>query len=79
MNKCPYFKKCGACSFDPSDYEASLMAKRKKMEDLFSVPFEIERMIQPYHSRHKVIYSFYMDKGMLKAVCIKKKLITLSD
>lgn len=73
MSKCPYFKKCGACRYDPSDYEASLTVKRKKMTELFAFPFVMEKMDDPYHSRYKVIYSFYMDKGVLKAGLYRKE------
>lgn len=63
MRQCPYFKKCGACSYALVDYNASLVDKGKKMAELFKMRnATIVPCANPYNYRHKVIFSFYKNR-----------------
>lgn len=64
MKHCPSAKKCGACTYIHTDYQEQLKMKREEIRKLY--PKEnvepVTGMKDPYHYRHKIYASFYMDK-----------------
>ena len=57
---CPYFKRCGGCSFMHMDYSAQLEIKRSETEQtlrrISGMDINVEKcigMVNPYHYRNK--------------------------
>ena len=70
MKHCVFDKKCGGCEYIHVPYEEQLAAKRKYVQDLFPdhTVEDVIGMKDPYHYRHKVYASFYLDrKGKMHA------------
>lgn len=70
MKKCRVDKKCGACRYLTVPYEEQLIAKKKKVQALFS-KYTVEDVLgmkDPYHYRHKIYAVFGTDfKGHVHA------------
>lgn len=85
MQNCPYFKKCGACTYQLDDYSKSKTLKLNKMKKLFDKQkeFKLVPSPSPYNYRHKVIFTFYKDKNnKIKAGLYKEdshKVIAIKD
>ena len=82
MMKCKYYQKCGACLYDLGDYAASIKDKKAKLKRMFKEDFAFYAMDDPYHSRHKVTFSFYKDKGIIKSglyAQYSRKVIAIKD
>lgn len=61
MEKCPYSKKCGGCTYQGIPYEKQLQEKQEVVEKLIGefCPVEpIIGMVNPYHYRNKVHGAF---------------------
>ena len=67
---CPYAKKCGGCDYQGMAYPKQLETKHnyiKKLLKEFVKVSPIVGMENPYHYRHKVIFSFY--KNQKREIC----------
>ena len=63
MNNCPYYKKCGSCAYALDNYENSLKKKKEVLKRLFpKVDIDLVACDDPYHYRHKVIFTFFENK-----------------
>ena len=63
MNNCPYFKKCGSCTYPLDNYNNSIKNKKIVLQKLFpKVKIDLVKCEEPYNYRHKVIFTFFENK-----------------
>lgn len=65
IQKCPHYKKCGACQIHNLDYDSQLEFKMKKVVRLLGRFRYVEKIIgmqDPYHYRNKVQAAFGRDR-----------------
>jgi len=62
---CPVHAACGGCRYIEQPYAATLQKKQEEAARIYAgLPLEpILGMADPYHYRHKVYASFYLDKA----------------
>lgn len=58
---CPYFRRCGGCSYQGVSYESQLKEKQKQVEELLAPYCKVQPIIgmkNPLHYRNKVAAAF---------------------